>query len=111
MTTTTEDEAIKTAMGIARDIAAGKIDPAELERQAVTDLTALMDVEPEPDSALWELQADVCRRTLARGALQATEVAEWLAVLRARATEPDDRSHEPARSHITQLPITTGEPR
>lgn len=97
MTTTAQDDAIKTAMGIAKDIAAGKIDPADLERQAVAELTELMLTEPEPDSALWNLQAEVCRRTLARGDLPSTEISQFAAAVAARETNTLDPSSEPGR--------------
>lgn len=84
MTTATKADAINGAMSIAEDIASGELDPADLERQAITELTALMDVEPDPGSPLAELMADVCRRALARGALPANEIREFAAVVAAR---------------------------
>ncbi|MGJ6122702.1 flagellar hook-length control protein [Mycolicibacterium sp. Y3] len=84
MSLTTSQDAITAAMSLAEDIAAGKVDPAQLERQAVAELSQLMLIEPEPGSDLAQLQAESARRVLARGDLPAAEVAEWAAVARRR---------------------------
>ena len=82
--TITPEDAIKAASSVARDVADGRLDPAQLERQAVAELKALMLVEPEPGSDLEALHTDSARRVLARGGIPADEVAEWLAVQRRR---------------------------
>lgn len=85
MSVTTSQDAITAAMSLAEDIAAGKVDPTQLERQAVAELSALMLIEPEPGSELAAVQIESARRVLARGDLPADELAEWAAVARRRA--------------------------
>ncbi|MGD1282060.1 flagellar hook-length control protein [Mycobacterium seoulense] len=87
MTITTED-AIKAAASVARDVADGKLSPADLERQAVAELQQLVGEVVGPGDPVWELQVQIARGVLATGGIPATELAEWAAVERQRAGEP-----------------------
>lgn len=84
MATTTVEDLINAAASVATDAAEGRLSPADLERQAVTELSQLMLIEPEPGSELATVQIESARRVLARGDLPAAEVAEWAAVARRR---------------------------
>ncbi|CAN3128604.1 flagellar hook-length control protein [Mycobacterium sp. smrl_JER01] len=82
--TTTTDDIIRAATSVARDAAEGRLTPADIERQAVEELSALMLIPADPGTALADLRIEVARRVLAEGGLPADEVAEWLAVQRRR---------------------------
>jgi hypothetical protein len=84
----TPADVVKAAMSIATDAAEGRLDPAQLEHQAVGELSALMLIEPDAGSDLEALQAESARRVLARGGIPTDELAEWLAVQR-RRENPD----------------------
>lgn len=77
--------AIKAAMSIANDVAAGNLDPAALEQQAVAECRRLFGYVAGPDDPLWELHVEVARQVLAvGGGIPADELAEWVAVERLR---------------------------
>lgn len=82
--TTTKHDAIEAAMSVADDVAQGRLDPATLEQQAVTELRELFAVVVGPDDPLWPVQLDVARGVLAAGGLDASELSEWAAVARRR---------------------------
>lgn len=88
MTTMTTEDAIKAAASVARDIADGKLSPAQLEHHAVTELRELAGGVVGPDDSIWPLQVEIARGVLAAGGIPADELAEWLAVARQRAGEP-----------------------
>ncbi|MCV7223633.1 flagellar hook-length control protein [Mycolicibacterium elephantis] len=90
MTRTVNNEAdiVTAAMSVARDAAEGKIDPAALEQQAVTELGRLFSDVVGQDDPLWPLQLDVARQVLALGGVSADELNEWAAALRHRDAEP-----------------------
>jgi hypothetical protein len=104
---TTTDDMIKSATSIAREVAEGRLSPADLERQAVQELSALMLVEPDANTELWQLQTEVARRVLARGALPADEVAEWAAVQR-RRENPDADTDSIAVAAVVALEPSEG---
>lgn len=82
--TTTKHDVIEAAMSVADDVAQGRLDPATLEQQAVTELRELFAVVVGPDDPLWPVQLDVARGVLAAGGLDASELSEWAAVARRR---------------------------
>lgn len=88
MTITTTEDAIRAASSVARDVADGKLSPADLERQAVAELQQLVGTVVGPDDPAWPVQLDVCRQVLALGGVPADELQEWLAVAHHRAGEP-----------------------
>lgn len=88
MTITTSEDAIKAAASVARDVADGKLAVAELERQAVAELSELVGTVTGPDDPVWPLQVQIARGVLAAGGIAATEFLEWAAVERHRAGEP-----------------------
>lgn len=97
MTISTTDAAIKAAASVARDVAEGRLDPVDLERRVVAELTELVGtVVGGPDDPLFDLQCQIARGVLAAGGLTADELSEWTAVARRRAGEtmsvpqPDD---------------------
>lgn len=92
MSTITKRDAADAALSVAEDIAAGRLDPSALEAAALAELTAVIDLDPEPDSPLAALQAAVARRVLARGDVPADELAEWLSVARSRSGGTDTAS-------------------
>ncbi|MBS9532074.1 flagellar hook-length control protein [Mycobacterium sp. M1] len=85
----TKRDAADAALSVAEDIAAGRLDPADLEAELVAELSALIDADHEPGSPLADLQVAVARRVLARGDLPADEIAEWLSVARSRVGGTD----------------------
>lgn len=87
MTTMTPEDAIKAAASVAREIADGKLLPADLEAHAVAECRALAGEVVGPDSPLWPLQVDIARQAVSLGALSAEELSEWAAVFRRRAGE------------------------
>jgi hypothetical protein len=84
----TADDGIKAAMAVARDIAEGRVLPAQLEVSAAGKARALFGRVVGPGDPLWELQVDVCRQVLAvGGGIPVGELAEWVAVYRAADAE------------------------
>ncbi|WP_188108865.1 flagellar hook-length control protein [Mycolicibacter arupensis] len=88
MTTMTPEDAIKAAASVARDVADGKLAPADLEAAAAAECRALFGTVAGPDDPLWPLQVDIARQVLALDGVPADALAEWLAVARQRAGEP-----------------------
>lgn len=88
MTTMTPEDAIKAASSVARDVADGRLAPAELEQHAVTECRELFGTVAGPGDPLWALHLDVARQVLALDGVPGDELAEWLAVARQRAGEP-----------------------
>lgn len=88
MTTTTPEDAIKAAAAVARDVADGKLAPADLEAAAAAECRALFGTVAGPDDPLWDLHLDIARQVLALDGVPADELSEWLAVARQRAVEP-----------------------
>lgn len=88
MTTMTPEDAIKAASSVARDVADGRLDPADLEATAVAECRALFGTVGGPGDPLWAVHLDVARQVLALDGVPADELAEWLAVARQRAGEP-----------------------
>lgn len=88
MTSMTKRDAIESAMGLATDVAEGRLDPADLEAQAVAELQQLVGTVVGPGDLAWDLQVQIARGVLAAGGIPADELSEWLAVERHRAGEP-----------------------
>jgi hypothetical protein len=88
-TATTKRDVISAAMGLAEDVADGKLNPAALEAQAVAELRALVGTVAGPDDPLWPIQHDIARQVIALDGIPADELAEWLAVARQRAGQAD----------------------
>nr|WP_234708499.1 flagellar hook-length control protein [Mycobacteroides abscessus] len=82
--TTTKRDAIEAAMSIADVVASGKLDPASLEQQMLTELRDLVGTVVGQDDPLWDLQLQVASGVLAAGGVPTDELAEWLAVQRRR---------------------------
>lgn len=98
MTALTKRDTIEAAMNLAEDVAEGRLDVADLERQAAKELRSLILVETQPDSDLAVLQVHSARRVLARGGIPTDELAEWLAVQRRRENldaTPTDSTADP----------------
>lgn len=88
MTAMTPEDAIKAASSVARDVADGRLAPAELEQHAVTECRELFGTVAGPGDPLWALHLDVARQVLGLDGIPADELAEWLAVARQRSGEP-----------------------
>ena len=88
MTATTKRDAISAAMGLAEDIADGKLTPAALEARAVAECRELVGTVVGPGDPCWDLQLDVARQVLALDGIPVEELSEWLAVSRQRAGQP-----------------------
>lgn len=80
--------AINAAMDVAKDLAEGVVSPSRLDAEAVTLGRELVGMVVGSDDPLWALQLEVARGVLAAGGVAAGELAEWLAVARAREPEP-----------------------
>lgn len=87
MTTPTKRDAIDAALSVADDVAHGRVDPAALQQQAVTELREMFGSVVGEGDPLWTLHADVARQAVSLGALSADELSEWAAVMRHRAGE------------------------
>lgn len=87
MSTSTKRDVIDAALGVAEDVSAGRLAPADLEAQAVQELRDLFGVVVGPDDPAWELQLVVCRGVLAVSGLPADELAEYVALARHRETD------------------------
>lgn len=104
MTSMTKRDAINGAMSVADDVAQGRINPADLEHQAIAECRALFGTVVGEGDPAWPVQLDVARQVLALGGVPADELAEWLAVERHRAgepvstPEPDETTPEPETS-------------
>ncbi|WP_448398198.1 flagellar hook-length control protein [Mycolicibacillus trivialis] len=89
MTTMTKRDAADAALSVAEDIAAGRLDPADLEAEIADTCRELMGTVTGPDHPCWAVQLDVCRAVLAAGGLPVDELAEWLSVARSRVGGTD----------------------
>lgn len=76
--------AIKAAMGLAGEVAEGRLAPAAFDAEAVEACRDLFVRPAEPGDPLWDVHGEVCRQHLAAGGLAASELAEWAAVARSR---------------------------
>jgi hypothetical protein len=89
--------AVNSALSVANDVAAGKLDPAELDAAATEACRELFGRVVGPGDPLWGLHLEVARGVLAAGGVPANELQEWLAVARASAVEhepwPPPRTH------------------
>lgn len=92
----TAQDAIKAAMSVAKDVAEGRMDPAELDAVAVAECRELFARVEGPDDPLWELHVDVARQVLGLDGIPVDELAEWLAVAR----QAQGIEAEPASSWI-----------
>lgn len=88
MTITTREDAIKAASSIARDVADGRLTPADMEAQLEAELRALVGTVVGEGDPLFALQVEIARGVLAVGGVPTDELAEWLTVARHRAGEP-----------------------
>lgn len=76
-----QQDAIKAAMSLARDVAEGRVAPADLEAQALAECRQLFGRVAGPGDPLWSMHIDVARQVLAvGGGIPANELAEWAAV-------------------------------
>ena len=74
--------AVMAAMDVAEDLAAGRLNPAQLEQAARDEFAALAAVVVGPDDPAWETQTSITRQVLALDGIPVDELAEWLAVTR-----------------------------
>lgn len=74
--------AVLAAMDVAEDLAAGRLNPAQLDAAVVAECTALAGTVAAGDP-LWDLHVSVARQVLALDGIPVDELAEWLAVTRA----------------------------
>ncbi len=81
----TKRDAIAAAMSLAEDVSAGKLSPAVLEAEFVSEVAALVGVVVGEDDPLWPLQQQIARGVLALGGIGPDELSEWLAVSHQRA--------------------------
>lgn len=128
MTTMTQEDAIKAASSVARDVADGRLNPADLEATAVAECRALFGTVAGPGDPLWAVHLDVARQVLALDGVPADELAEWLAVARQRAgeslpspdpaetvaeaveAEPDDQPEPPTLAVVETEPVPDAAP-
>lgn len=76
--------AVKSAMGVANDIAAGKVSADDLDREAHDAVLELAGQVVGPDDPIWPVHVSIGRQLLAVGGwVTADELAEWTAVYRA----------------------------
>ena len=77
------------AAKIAHQLASGRLDAADLERQTAEESRKLFGTVVGPGDPLWDLQVEVARRVLALSGLPASELGEWTAVALASEAERD----------------------
>ncbi|SIL05527.1 hypothetical protein [Mycobacteroides abscessus] len=90
MSATTTADLIRAATSVARDVSDGKLDPAALEAEMLTELRDLFAVVVDEHDPLWPLQVDVARQVVSRGGIPTDEMAEWLSVQRRRENPDTD---------------------
>lgn len=73
-------EAIKAAASVAEDVATGRLDPSELEAQALKECRALFSYVAGPGDPLWPLHVDVAKQVLALDGIPYNELVEWVGV-------------------------------
>ncbi|OHU35531.1 hypothetical protein BKG80_22405 [Mycobacteroides chelonae] len=88
MSATTTADLIRAATSVARDVSDGKLDPATMEAQLVTELRELFGTVVGAGDPLWDLQVQVASGVLAAGGIEANELSEWAAVAH-RRENPD----------------------
>jgi hypothetical protein len=76
----TRRDGVEAAMSVAEDLSAGRLDPADVEHQAVEACRELFGVVVGPDDPIWGLQVEVCRGVLAARGIPAAELREYAAV-------------------------------
>lgn len=72
--------AVDEALNLAEDLAASRIDAADLVVAAVEAARGVAGTVIGLGDPVWELQVQICRDVLALGGLPADELAEWAAV-------------------------------
>jgi hypothetical protein len=96
---TSKGDTIKAAMEVAEDVAAGRLDPADVDKAATDACRELFGTVIGPDDPLWSLQVEVCRGVLGvGGAIPAGELTEWAAVARRRAQRDEPTADVPAEA-------------
>jgi hypothetical protein len=78
------DEVIMAATSIARDVAEGRLDPAEVDRVAAEEFRRLFATVVGPEDPAWPAQVEACRGVLAAGGIPVGELSEWLGLARHR---------------------------
>ena len=100
-------------MSAAKDIAEGRISPADLDRLALEECRALFGHVAGPEDPLWELHVDIARQVLALDVLPYNELAGRPRVHRDRLQPvPEGDEHPPIRNHRSDrdmgLPVPHG---
>lgn len=85
----TKRDAIVSALAVAEDIDAGRIDPAALDAELADRCRSLVGTVVGGGDPLWPLQVDIARQVLGLGGVPTAELAEWLAVARRRSGARD----------------------
>ena len=106
---TSTDTTIKAAMAVAKDVAEGRLDPADLDAMVAEESRAAFGTAVGPDDPLWPVQVHVARQVLALGGVPADELSEWAAVARRRqdlvraveASEKADRHIGPSEAETS----------
>lgn len=94
--TDAKKQAVDSAVSIAEDITAGRLDPTDLQAEVTAKCRELFGTVYGPEDELWPLHIDVIRQGLHLNALSADELAEWTAVIRRR----EELAAAPGRSWI-----------
>lgn len=82
-------DAIEAAMGVANDVAEGRLTPDQLDAELRAYVAAEFGVAIGPqDAVYWPLQVDLCRQVIALGGLSVDELLEWVAVRRQAQPAP-----------------------
>lgn len=82
--TTDVQSTIKAAMAVAKDVAEGRLLPAQVDAAALEACRGIVGVVVGPNDPLWPLQTEIARQVIAAGGIHANELSEWLAVQRRR---------------------------
>ena len=78
------DPVADAALDLAKDAAEGRVSIDVVEQMAADRCGALFGSVVGPGDPVWPLQCDVARQAISLGALSASELAEWAAVMRQR---------------------------
>jgi len=82
------DPVADAALDLAKDAAEGRVSVATVEQAAADRCKALFGSVAGPGDVLWALHCDVARQAIALGALSASQLSEWTAVIRQREGRP-----------------------
>lgn len=77
--------AVEAIMDLAKDVAEGRVSPADLDREAAAKTLELYRIVDGPADPIWPIQVEIARQVMARGGIPLEEMQQWVAVAMSRA--------------------------